>query len=184
MVNKKVSLIEIARVFSTIGTFGFGGGLAIIALMMEACVEQKKWLTCDEFSYAIGFGQFLGPRTVNAAIFIGYQIRGFIGAIVAASSFIAPSIIVVIILSALYMHFHTMPSLEKELKGIRPVVDALILSAAFTMGKGKINNFESVFLIIATIFLVLVLNVQIFILIPLAVLYGFIKIKLSKGKIK
>ena len=181
-VNKEISLIEIAKVFLTIGTLGFGGGMAIVALMRETFVNQKKWLTSDEFCYAIAFGQLGGARTVNAAIFVGYQVRGFFGAVVAAVAFLAPSVIFVILLAELYMHFQNIPSLESELKGIRPVFDALILAAAFDMGKGKINNFESVFLIIFTIFLVLTLNIQVFFLIPLAILYAVIKFKLSTGR--
>lgn len=182
IIKKKISLMQIAKVFLTFGAIGFGGGFAILSLMMETCVKRKRWLASDEFSYGLAFGQFLGARTVNAAIFIGYRARGFIGAIVAAVSFLAPSVTLIIILASLYMHFREVPSLEEELKGVRPVFDALILSAAFNMGKGRINNFESVFLIIATIFFVLVLKVQVFILMLAAVFYGVIKIKFFGGK--
>jgi chromate transporter len=83
MKKNKVTLMEISKTFLTIGTIGFGGGLAIIALMQEYCVIRKKWLSIEEFSHGIALGQFLGPFATNASIFIGYRLRGFIGGLTA-----------------------------------------------------------------------------------------------------
>lgn len=177
MKKNEVSLIKIAKVFLTIGTIGFGGGLAIIALMQEYCVNRKKWLNLEEFSHGIALGQFLGPFAVNASIFVGYRLRGFIGGIVSLVSFLFPSIVFVIILSALYVHYHKIPSLQLALKTINPVVIALILSAAYQMGKGKIKSFEPIFLVLITIFLTLYLKLQVVIILLLALLYGFIKVR-------
>lgn len=183
MTEKKISLIEISKVFLTIGSMGFGGGMAIIALMQEFCVNRKKWLTIEEFSCAIAFGQCWGSRTVNISIFIGYQLRGLIGALVAVFFILTPSMTLVILLSALYVKFNEIPSFETVLKGIRPVVIALILSAAFKMCKGRIKNFESVFLIIMAIFLVVFLKFRAFVLIWLTILYGTIKYILWRRKL-
>lgn len=183
MTKDKISLIDIAKVFLTIGAIGFGGGMAIIALMQEYCVNRKKWLTFDEFSCAIAFGQFWGSKTTNISIFVGYQLRGLKGAFVAALSFLAPSITIVIILASLYMKYNQIPSLELALKGVRPVVIALILSAAYKMGKGRINDFEKIFLIFLAVFLALVLKIRVFILVLSTILYGVIKFILFRGKL-
>ena len=184
MKNKQISLIEMAKVFLTIGTIGFGGGLAIIALMQDYCINRKKWLTLEEFSHGITLGQFLGPFAVNAAIFIGYRLRGFIGGIVALITFLFPSIVFVIILSSLYVKYHNIPSLQLALKSINPVVIALILSAAYQMGKSKIKSFEPIFLMLITIFLMLYLKLQVVIILLIALLYGFIKIKFFEMEAK
>lgn len=181
MKTKQPSLFEIARVFLTIGTIGFGGGMAIIALMQDYCVNRKKWLDLDEFSHGIALGQFLGPFAVNASIFVGYRVRGFKGAIVALTSFLAPSVTFVIFLSALYMHFHKLPALQSALKGITPVVIALILSAAFQMGKSKIKSAEPIFLMLMAIFLSLYLKMQVVEILLLALVYGFVKIRFFGG---
>jgi len=184
MKNKQISLIEIAKVFLTIGTVGFGGGLAVIALMQDYCVTRKKWLNCEEFSHGIALGQFLGPFAVNASIFVGYRLRGFIGAIVSFISFLLPSIIFVIIISSLYVHYHKIPSLQLALKTINPVVIALILSAAYQMGKGKIKSFEPIFLVLITFFLTLYLKLQVVVILLLALLYGFIKVRFFESEVK
>jgi len=175
MENKQVSLIELAKVFLTIGTIGFGGGLAIIALMQDYAVERKKWLSVDEFCHGIALGQFLGPFAVNASIFVGYRVRGFKGALVSLISFLAPSVTFVIILSALYLQFHKIPLLQSALKGITPVVIALILSAAYQMGKNRIKSLEPILLVIATIFLSAYFKLQVITILLIALIYGFIK---------
>ncbi len=182
MTKNKISLYEIAKIFLIIGATGFGEGMAIIALMQDYCVNRKKWLESDEFAHGITLGQFLGPFAVNASIFIGYRLRGFKGAIVSLFSFLTPSVIFVIILSALYLHFQKLPSLQAALKGISPVVIALILAAAFRIGKNKFKSTEPIIIAITTIVLSLFLDLKIFIILILALLYGFITVRFFDNK--
>lgn len=184
MKNKNVSLIELAKVFLTIGTIGFGGGLAIIALTQEYCVNKKKWLSEDEYTHGVALGQFMGPFAVNTAIFVGYRVRRLNGAIVALISFLAPSMIFVIILSALYMNYHKIPSFQAALRGISPAVLALILYAAYQMGKNKINSSEAVLLMLFAIFLSIVIKLEVIVILLLAIVYGFIKIRFFEGDVK
>lgn len=180
MESKKISLFEIAKVFLTIGTIGVGGWPAIVALMQKYCVQDRKWLSIDEFSHGIALGQFLGPFAVNATIFVGYRVRKLTGAMVALFAFLAPSVICVIILSALYMHFHQIPALQSALKGISPVVIALIISVAYQMGKHRFNSPEPFILMLLTIFLSAFLKVQVIAILLAALLYGFIKAEILK----
>lgn len=177
MENKRVSLIEIAKVFATIGTISVGGWPSMMALMQDYCVVKRNWLTMDEFSHGIALGQFMGPFGVNAAIFIGYRVRGFVGAMVSLTLFLAPCVTAVIILSAFYMKFHQVPSLQSALRGISPVVIALIISAAYQMGKNKLKSFEPIFLMILAVILSAFLKVQVILILLSALLYGFIKTK-------
>lgn len=184
MSNKDIRLTDIAKTFLIIGTIGFGGGMAIVSLIQEYCVKRKGWLSIEEFSHGAALGQFMGPFAVNTSIFVGYRLRGFIGGLVSAVSFLLPSIIFVIILSALYMHYHKIPSLQLALKSINPVVIALILSAAYQMSKGKINSLEPILLIVISIFLALYLKFDVILILLTAILYGFIKVRFfaSGGK--
>ena len=176
-----VPLWEIARAFLTIGTIGFGGGMAIIALIQDYCVVRRRWLELDEFSHGIAFGQILGPFAVNASIFVGYRLRGLKGAVVAAISFLIPSVTLVMILSELYIRFHHVPSLKAALNGIGPVVVALILAAAYQMGRSRIRSLEPVLLMIAAIGLMVFLKLQIIAILLIAAAYGFAKIKFGKA---
>jgi len=177
MKKEEISLIEIAKTFLTIGTIGFGGGMAIIAMVQDYCVNKKKWLSLEEFLHGVTLGQIWGAFATNITIFVGYRVRGFKGALVAVSSFLAPSMFFVIILSALYMRFHNVPALQSALNGISPVVVALIIAAAFQMGKEKIKSLEPVLLMLITIFLSVFLKTQVIAILLGALIYGFIKVR-------
>lgn len=177
MGKKQISLIELSKVFLIIGIIGITGWSASIALIQDYCVEKKKWLSMDEFSHSLALGQFLGPFVLNITIFVGYRIRGFKGAIVGLIAFLIPSITYVILLSALYMKFHKIPSLQSALKGVSPAIVALILSVAYRIGKGRMKSIEPYILILITIILFAILKFPVVGILLLSLLYGFIKTK-------
>jgi len=134
---KKASLREIAATFFMIGATGFGGGMAIVALVERRCVQEKRWLGHDEFMHGLAFGQILGPFSLNSCTFVGYYLRGAVGGVLAAASFIAPSFLMISALSMLYFRFHEVPELKSALLGSNPVVIALILVAGIGMARKK-----------------------------------------------
>uniref|UniRef100_A0A7C3YZ47 Chromate efflux transporter n=1 Tax=Desulfobacca acetoxidans TaxID=60893 RepID=A0A7C3YZ47_9BACT len=138
--NHKITLWQMALALLKIGAMGFGGGMAIIALMETDCVKKRSCVEVDDFLHGVGLGQILGPFAVNAAIFIGCRLFGLLGGLIGAVSFLLPSIVLVIVLSWLYVTFHHIPSLQGALVGLGPVVIALILSAAWSMGRKKLRS--------------------------------------------
>lgn len=135
-----VSILEMALTFLKIGIIGFGGGMAVIALMERECISRHGCLEAKEFLHGVGLGQILGPFAVNAAIFIGFRMFGPLGSLLAAICFLAPSVVLVIFLSWLYASFHHIPSLQSALAGLGPVVIALILNAAWSMGQKELRS--------------------------------------------
>jgi len=138
--NHEITLWQMALELLKIGAMGFGGGMAVIALMETDCVKKRSCVEVDDFLHGVGLGQILGPFAVNAAIFIGCRMFGLLGGLIGAVSFLLPSIVLVIILSWLYVTFHHIPSLQGALVGLGPVVIALILSAAWSMGRKKMQS--------------------------------------------
>jgi chromate transporter len=143
------SLTRMAVLFLKIGAIGFGGGMAVIALMEHELVEKRKALPAEEFLHGVGLGQILGPFAVNTAFFVGYRRHGLPGALVAAIAFLFPSVAMVISLSFLYFRYHTIPALQGVLLGLGPVVIALILAAAWSMGRKTILSWSAVALALA-----------------------------------
>ena len=146
--TRHARLLYLTAQFLKIGAIGFGGGMAVIALIERECVRRRKCVEAEEFLHGVGLGQILGPFAVNAAIFIGYRMAGIFGGLVAATAFMLPSLALVIALSWLYFTFHTIPSLQGALAGVGPVVIALILSAAGTMGFKSLRHWPAVVLAI------------------------------------
>ena len=133
--RQQLSLPALALAFLKIGTIGFGGGMAIIALMEHELVRKRRVIEAEEFLHGVGLGQILGPFAVNTALFIGYRLYGTLGGLIAACAFMAPSLVMVLILSWLYFSYHAIPALQAAVVGLGPVVIALILSAAWSMGR-------------------------------------------------
>lgn len=141
--QRRPTPIEMARVFLKIGTLGFGGGIAMIALLERECVRRRRWIDYDAFLHGMGLGQILGPMAVNAALFIGYQVYGVAGGVLAAAAMLAPSLVMVIVLSWFYFAFHRLPSLQGALAGIGPVVIALIVHAALILGRRTLRSWPA-----------------------------------------
>jgi len=133
--RQPLSLPDLALAFLKIGTIGFGGGMAIIALMEHELVRKRRVIEQEEFLHGVGLGQILGPFAVNTALFTGYRLYGPLGGLISACAFMAPSLVLVLILSWLYFSYHAVPALQGAVAGLGPVVIALILSAAWSMGR-------------------------------------------------
>ena len=140
---KRVTLAGIAATFFMIGATGFGGGMAIVALIERRCVQERKWLGHSEFMHGLAFSQILGPFSLNTATFVGYYLRGILGGVVASVSFIAPSFLLICALSLLYFRFHQLPELKSALAGSNPVVIALIFVAGLGMARKKAAGLET-----------------------------------------
>lgn len=177
--KRKVSIREIVQTFLLIGTIGFGGGMAVIAIIQQACVDKKRWVLQDEFAHGVAFGQILGSFAVNVATFVGFRLRGIKGAVAAALAFVTPSIVMVIILSTLYFRYNHVPAIKSALDGISPVIVALILQAGYQLAKGKPLSMEPVCIGIISFCLFYFLHLQIILILGLVVLYSYIQIRIN-----
>jgi chromate transporter len=144
----RTSLGRLLWLFLRLGTIGFGGGMAVVALMEHDLVQKRKLLDPDELLHGIALGQILGPFAVNTSLFVGSRLFGFLGGLACAGAFLAPSIALVILLSWLYFSFHAIPALQTALLGLGPVVIALILSAAWSMGRKAVRSWPAALLLI------------------------------------
>ena len=126
-----------------IGAIGFGGGMAVIALMERELVQKRRLLAAEEFLHGVGFGQLLGPFAVNTAFFVGCRLFGPLGGLLCATAFMAPSVLIVIVLSWLYFAYHSIPSLQAAVQGVGSVVIALILAAGWSLGRKAIRRWPA-----------------------------------------
>ena len=116
--------------FLQIGLFSFGGGYAAMPLIQGQIVDAHGWLTMSEFTDLITISQMTpGPIAVNSATFVGINIAGIPGAIVATIGCILPSCVIVTLLAKLYLKYRTMDLLN----ALRPAVVALIASAGVSI---------------------------------------------------
>lgn len=113
--------------------------MAVIALMEEEFVRNRRIIEAEEFVHGVGLAQILGPFAVNTSFFIGYRLFGAIGGLLSAGAFLAPSVALVILLSRLYFRYHSIPALQGAVAGFGPVV-ALILTAGWSIGRKVVRS--------------------------------------------
>ena len=147
--GKQVTLTEIFLTFAKIGITGFGGGMAIVALVERICVKEKGWITSEEFLHGLAFGQILGPFSLNVCTFTGHHLRGIRGGIIAATGFILPSFLLMSLLSRLYFTYNKLPQLQAALKGTNPVIIGLILVVAIDMWRKQIKGRNGILMALA-----------------------------------
>src|SRR6266849_2261902 len=91
---EKRPLLPLALLFLRIGIMGFGGALANMALMEQACVKQHKWLTQAQYLEGVALSYLLpGPTAVLLSIYLGSRRRGLVGGVISGLSFIAPAVV-------------------------------------------------------------------------------------------
>jgi chromate transporter len=113
--------------FGKVGLFGFGGGPSMIPLIQEEVVEVQRWLSQDEFLDAFAFGNALpGPIATKMAGYVGFKVAGWPGAAAGLVGVTIPTILAMIALGGLYLRYRESPLFEAFLKGVRPVVIALL----------------------------------------------------------
>jgi chromate transporter len=99
------SLGEVAREWLRLGARAFGGPPAHIALMRRRFVDERRWLSPQEFEDAIAATSLLpGPASTQLSIFCGWRVRRSLGALVGGACFIAPGLVVITALAAVLLH--------------------------------------------------------------------------------
>jgi chromate transporter len=125
--------------FLKIGTVGFGGGLAVIAQIRTLAVQERRWLTEQEFASGFALGQTLpGTAAGNVATYVGLRLRGWRGAGVSIAGFILPSMLMMIVLAILYRHLRYLPDTDRLFLGLNAAVVALIIVTAWRMGRNTL----------------------------------------------
>ena len=129
-------IITLFLTFAKIGLFTFGGGYAMISLIENICVEQKKWITHDEMMNVTVIAESTpGPIAINCATYVGYKQKGFWGAIAATLGVVLPSFIIIYLISIFLNNFLEITWVVNAFKGIRVAVGLLILDAGINMIK-------------------------------------------------
>ena len=120
--------------FFQIGLFSIGGGYAAMPLIQHQVVDLHAWLSMTQFADIITIAEMTpGPIAINSATFVGIQVAGIPGAIVATIGCVTPSCIIVTLLAYIYYRYRGLNIVQGILKGLRPAVIAMIASAGISL---------------------------------------------------
>ena len=125
------SLSELFVAFATISLSGFGGVLAWSRRMM---VEERKWLTPEQFNETYALCSFLpGGNILNFSVILGARFRGARGALACAAGLMGPPLCLVLIIAAVYGHYGDLPALRRALTGVASAAAGLMIATIAKM---------------------------------------------------
>jgi chromate transporter len=158
--------------FGRVGTFGFGGGQAMIPLMEQECVQHASWLSSEEFIEVIAMGNALpGPIAVKMAAMVGWKVGGPLGCLAAVVGVSAPAIVLMLLLVSVYTRFQDRPAMIGAMKAVRPVVIGLLAWTVVVLFPSGVTSLGSGFIAIAA-FTALILGLHPAFVVLLAVAGG------------
>lgn len=127
-------IFELFLIFFQIGLLSFGGGYAAVPLIEQHIIVDKGWLGFEEFINLITIAEMTpGPIGINTATFVGMQIGGILGAVVATTAYILPSFFIVLALAYLFNRYKSLNAVQGVLSGIRPCIVGLIASVGLSI---------------------------------------------------
>ena len=130
------SLAAFAGYFLRLGTFGFGGPIALAGYMQRDLVEERGWVTKDEYVKGLALAQLApGPLAAQLAIYLGWARGGIPGATLVAIAFVLPSFLMVIAISVAYVRFGGLAWMQAAFYGVGAAVIAIILRSAYKLVK-------------------------------------------------
>ncbi len=135
------TLRDLLVYFLRLGTLGFGGPIALAGHMQKDLVEERRWVSKQDYLEGLAFSQLSpGPLAAQLAMYLGWLRAGTIGATLVGIAFILPSFLMVLVLAALYVHFGSLPWIQGMFYGIGAAVIAIIVRSAIKLVRGTVGR--------------------------------------------
>ncbi len=138
-----VLYLKLFWTFFKIGLFGFGGGYGMLSLIQNEVVENHQWISNSEFTDIVAVSQMTpGPIGINSATYVGFKAienagmsrtEAVCGSLLASFSVMLPSFILMLLISAFFMHYKDHKSVQTVLKWLRPVVVGMLTAAVLLL---------------------------------------------------
>ena len=140
-VSPSPTFAEATKVWARIGCLSFGGPAGQIALMHREIVDERKWLSEQQFLSALNFCMLLpGPEAMQLATYAGWRLHGVKGGLVAGLLFVLPGALVVLALSMLYAAFGNLPWIEAIFFGVKAAVLAIVIEALLRVARRALKG--------------------------------------------
>ena len=134
-------LIELFWVFFKLGAFTVGGGIAMLPLLQNSLIYEKKWFTEEEFVDAVAVCQGLpGVIAVNMATYVGYKKKGFTGSVVSTFAVVTPSFLMILIIARFLTAISDNPYVQGAMAGFRVAALGLVVVAVIQLAPKVIKD--------------------------------------------
>lgn len=135
------SLRDLIIYFLKLGTWGFGGPVALAGYMHRDLVETRKWISEEDYKEGLALAQLApGPLAAQLGIYMGYVHYKLTGATLAGLAFVLPSFLMVVGLGFIYTHFQGIPWMQTIFYGVGAAVIGIIAMSANKLTRKSIGN--------------------------------------------
>jgi chromate transporter len=135
------SLGELTQASLRIGLLSFGGPAAQIALMHREYVEQRDWISEQDYLRALSFCMLLpGPEAMQLATFVGWRLHGVLGGLIAGGLFVLPGATVIFALALAYGALIDMPLVQALFLGVKATVVVIVVEAILRVAKRALKT--------------------------------------------
>lgn len=139
--REQSSLSEFLFYFLHLGTFGFGGPIALASRMESDLVRDQNWISREDYLEGLALAQLApGPLAAQLAMYLGYVRAGVLGATLVGVAFVLPSFLMVLGISALYVKYDGLPQLQAVFYGIGAAVVAIIARSIIKLGRSTLKQ--------------------------------------------
>ncbi len=140
-VPPRATLRQFVIYFLKLGTLGFGGPIALAGYMERDLVDERGWIALDEYKQGLALAQLApGPLAAQLAIYLGWVRSRVLGATLVGIAFVAPSFLMVLVLSALYLKFGGLAWMQALFYGIGAAVIAIIAWSAARLARTTLGR--------------------------------------------
>lgn len=128
---------ELFRSFFKIGIFTFGGGYAMIPIIEREIITRRGWIGEKEFYDLLTLAQSApGPISLNTAVFVGYKMYGYRGALSALLGVVLPSFVILLFVAMFFSQIRQNPIVDAAFRGMQPIVVAIMLAPVLGFTRG------------------------------------------------
>jgi len=150
---------QLVRYMLGLGTWGFGGPVALVGYMYRDLVERRRWIAESDYKEGMALAQLMpGPLAAQLAIYLGYVHYRVIGATLAGVAFVLPSFVMVVILGAAYAAYGGIAWMQAVFYGVGAAVIGIIAMSAWKLTTKNIGKDALLWTIFAVSALVTVIT--------------------------
>jgi chromate transporter len=180
------TLKQLVQYFFKLGYAGFGGPVALIGYMHRDLVEERKWITEEEYKDGLALAQLApGPLAAQLGIYLGYVHYRILGATLCGLAFVLPSFFMVVVIGVAYKMFGGLPWMQAIFYGVGAAVVGIITISSYKLTEKSISKFNIksfiqkwmlwIFFLLGAVITIITEREEVLLFVAAGMLYMFVK---------
>ena len=184
--SQAYTLKQLIQYFFKLGYSGFGGPVALVGYMHRDLVEERKWISEEEYKDGLALSQLApGPLAAQLGIYLGYVHYKVLGATLCGLAFVLPSFVMVVLIGIAYKMFGGLPWMQAVFYGVGAAVVGIIIISSYKLSEKSISKFNAkaitknwllwLFFIVAAVVTIITQQEDVLIFVAAGLIYMFLK---------